>query len=55
MTLGTGLFLSALILSLVILYSVTRDRWNWRRLVFWVCLGMECWISKKGGADEFLD
>ncbi|WP_245277538.1 hypothetical protein [Rhizobium leguminosarum] len=39
MSLGTGLFLSALVLSLVILYSVTRDRWNWRRVALWGTLG----------------
>ncbi|TCA28430.1 hypothetical protein E0H70_20660 [Rhizobium leguminosarum bv. viciae] len=26
-------------LSLVILYSVTRDRWNWRRILLWGTLG----------------
>ncbi|MDX1000809.1 hypothetical protein GOE08_06860 [Sinorhizobium medicae] len=39
MSLGTGLFLSALVLSLVILYAVTRDRWNWRRIALWGTLG----------------
>ncbi len=39
MSLGTGLFLSALVLSLVILYAVTRDRWNWRRVILWGTLG----------------
>lgn len=38
MSLGTGLFLSALVLSLVILYTVTRDRWNWRRIALWTTI-----------------
>ncbi len=39
MSLGTGIFLSALVLSLVIIYYVTRDRWNWRRIALWGILG----------------
>lgn len=39
MPLGTGLFLSALVLSLVILYAVTKDRWNWRRIALWSTIG----------------
>ncbi|KRB14564.1 hypothetical protein [Rhizobacter sp. Root16D2] len=35
MTLGTGLFLSALVLAVVILYVATKDRWKWRKLVKW--------------------
>lgn len=36
MTIGSGLFLSALFLGLVILYVATKDRWNWKRLIKWV-------------------
>ena len=32
MTLGTGIFLSALMLSMVIMYVVTRDRWSWKKI-----------------------
>ena len=43
MTLGTGLFLSSLVLALVILYAVTKDRWSWRRIfnrISFVVLGL---------------
>lgn len=33
MELGTGIFLSALVIAVVMLYSATKDRWKWRRLV----------------------
>jgi len=32
MTLGTGIFLSALLFCLFGLYAATKDRWNWRRI-----------------------
>jgi hypothetical protein len=35
MTLGTSIFLSTLMLSVVILFVVTKDRWNWKRIVRW--------------------
>lgn len=38
MTVGTSIFLSALIISAAILFSVTKDRWNWKRLSRWVIL-----------------
>jgi uncharacterized protein YuzE len=31
MSLGTGIFLSALVFAFLYLYKITRDRWNWRR------------------------
>ena len=31
--------MSAIILSLVILYAVTKDRWNWKRIALWGTLG----------------
>jgi hypothetical protein len=34
MELGTGIFLSAVFLGSIGLYSVTRDRWNWKKIVF---------------------
>lgn len=36
MALGTGIFLSAFILSVVLLYNATKDRWRWRRILIWV-------------------
>lgn len=33
MTIGTGIFLSSLLLAIVILYGLTKDRWAWRRIV----------------------
>ena len=33
MTLGTGVFLSALLLGLIQLFLQTRDRWRWRRIL----------------------
>jgi len=31
MSLGTAIFLSAVMLSAVALYGLTMDRWNWKR------------------------
>jgi len=31
MSLGTAIFLASLLLSLIYLYKITRDRWNWRK------------------------
>jgi hypothetical protein len=31
MSLGTGIFLSSILLALVLLYVTTKDRWGWRR------------------------
>lgn len=39
MSLGTGLFLSVLVVSLVVIYAVTKDRWNWQRIALWGTLG----------------
>src|SRR5437870_4308170 len=30
MSLGLGIFLSSLVLAVVMLYGLTRDRWSWR-------------------------
>ena len=35
MSLGTGIFLAALVLAAVYLYSITRDRWNWKKVFKW--------------------
>ena len=36
MTIGTSIFFSSLALSLVILFAVTKDRWNWRKIAKWL-------------------
>jgi hypothetical protein len=33
MDLGTGIFLSSILISLVLLYGFTRDRWRWRKMI----------------------
>lgn len=33
MALGTGILLGAIIVAVVILYTQTKDRWNWRKVV----------------------
>jgi len=33
MELGTGIFLSSLVLAAVILYGITKDRWRWRSII----------------------
>jgi hypothetical protein len=53
MTLGTGVFLSSILVSLVFLYSSTKDRWNWRKgvkrigigLTVLTCLGVATYFS----------
>lgn len=32
MTLGTGVFLSSALLGFILLFVVTKDRWNWRKI-----------------------
>lgn len=36
MELGSWIFLSSLLLGTVILFVVTKDRWNWKKIVKWV-------------------
>jgi hypothetical protein len=31
MSVGLGIFLSTLVMALLLLYAITRDRWNWER------------------------
>jgi hypothetical protein len=38
MTLGTGIFLSSLLISPVFLFWITKDRWNWKKIVVWFTL-----------------
>jgi hypothetical protein len=35
MSVGDGIFLSAVLLSIVGLYAATKDRWNWKRIAKW--------------------
>jgi len=35
MSLGLGIFLSAVFLGIIALFLATRDRWNWRKIVLW--------------------
>ena len=35
MSVGDGIFLSALLLSIVGVYAATKDRWNWKRIAKW--------------------
>ncbi len=56
MSLGTGIFLSTLVIALVALYGITKDRWNWRRFVkrsVFVCFGMVLLGGMAGGAVYF--
>jgi putative copper export protein len=32
MSIGTGIFLGALSIAIVLLYAVTKDRWDWRKI-----------------------
>lgn len=35
MSLGTSIFLSAILLGIISLFIATKDRWNWKRIAFW--------------------
>jgi hypothetical protein len=35
MSIGDGIFLSSVLLSIVGLYVATKDRWNWKRIAKW--------------------
>jgi len=35
MSVGDGIFLSAILLSIVGLYAATKDRWKWKRIAKW--------------------
>src|SRR5262245_27041073 len=40
MSLGLGIFLSTFLISILLLYRWTRDRWNWRKLLLRVSLAI---------------
>ena len=42
MTLGAGIFLSTLMVSMVIMYVVTRDRWNWKKIFIRTSIALLC-------------
>ncbi|MGD9769700.1 MAG: hypothetical protein AB7U62_18860, partial [Pseudolabrys sp.] len=44
MDLGTGIFLSSVVLAVVILYGITKDRWSWRRIVKRTALVLLCLV-----------
>jgi hypothetical protein len=33
MSIGSGIFLAALVIAVVLLYGITKDRWGWRKIV----------------------
>src|ERR1700732_4366617 len=39
MTVGLGIFLSSWIVAAIILYALTRDRWNWYRIILTIFVG----------------
>lgn len=48
MTLGTGIFLAAIVMSLTVLFIATKDRWNWKKILLWplgICVagGLAMW------------
>lgn len=48
MTVGTGIFLAAIVISLTALFIATKDRWNWKKILLWplgVCVagGLAMW------------
>jgi hypothetical protein len=53
MTLGTGIFLSAVVISIVMLFSITKDRWSWRKgfkrigiaLLVLICVGVAIYFA----------
>ena len=48
MTTGSGIFFSFMIVSIVILYGFTRDRWRWRRIVTIVLMVFFVIVSSVG-------
>ena len=69
MSIGTGIFLSSLVIAMLLLFLRTRDRWNWKRFairstavlgaVFLVGGGLiysySLWQSRPKKQDEFWD
>lgn len=49
MTIGTGIFLGALILSLTYLFVATKDRWRWKRLTVGLIGALAAFVALGGG------
>jgi len=53
MTLGTGIFLSVVVISIVMLFFITKDRWNWWKgfkrfaiaLLVLICVGVAIYFA----------
>jgi hypothetical protein len=56
MSLGTGIFLSALLLWLLYLYKITRDRWNWQRAAWrtLIAFGVVIAVAALGAVGVFI-
>ncbi|MCD6682096.1 MAG: hypothetical protein LT102_15875 [Burkholderiaceae bacterium] len=50
MTIGSGIFLAALVSSLTFLFIATKDRWRWKRLVVWSVGTLTAVVTLTGGA-----
>lgn len=58
MTMGTGIFLSAVLLSLVLLFNGTKDRWNWKRIALFslvIPIALAGVIAVGFSAESWLD
>lgn len=53
MSLGTSIFLSAILLGIIALFIATKDRWNWKKIFLWpfavlftlaVVIGAGVWV-----------
>ena len=53
MELGTGIFLSAIILGTVAIFIATKDRWSWKKIVLWP-LGIIVGLAVIGGSITYL-
>jgi hypothetical protein len=53
MTLGEGIFYSSLFLGVIALYIATKDRWRWKRIIFWP-LGLVSLVAIGVGVFAYL-
>jgi hypothetical protein len=49
MSVGTGIFFSALFLGIVALYIATKDRWSWKKLLLWPSVALLTLGAATGG------